>query len=167
VYGTILPQIVHKECRKVYAVEYRVGLYYDMVRAGWNMSVEQKELVFERLREGFLEEVIDMFKRDERLHPFVVDMIRDESMRIRMAGAVLVEELAKYDRDAAVRLIPLIAELLRSASPMIRGDGAYLLGVIKHKDALPFLTAAENDSHEYARDIIKETIVEITETTHS
>jgi HEAT repeat protein len=122
---------------------------------------EVKEKIFNLMREGALDEVINMFKLDEKLHPLIIDMIRDESMRIRTGGAAILEELVKEHKEAMVRLIPMIAGLLKSASPMIRGDGAYLLGVIKHKDALPFLLEAANDSHQYAREIIRETIDEI------
>ncbi len=120
-----------------------------------------KDRIFERMREGALDEVIDMFKRDERLHPLIIDMIRDESMRIRAGGAAIVEELMKEHKEEMVRLIPMIAGLLKSASPMIRGDGAYLLGLVKHREALPFLREVADDNHQYAREIIRETIDEI------
>ncbi|MBI3593305.1 MAG: hypothetical protein HY099_07495, partial [Nitrospirae bacterium] len=42
--------------------------------------------------------------------------------------------------------------------PTVRGDGANLLDIIKHKDALPFLLKAENDNDRNVREIVREAV---------
>lgn len=120
-----------------------------------------KTMIIEHMQNGFLENIIDMFKHDESLYPLIIDMIRDERMRVRLGAVALVEELTKYRRELLIKLVPDIAELLKSENPMIRGDGAYLLGLINHKDVLPYLLKAENDEDISVREIVRDAINEI------
>lgn len=123
---------------------------------------ELKTMVLDYMAEGYLENIIDMFKHDESLYPLVVDMISDERVRVRLGGAALVEELVKTDRGPFVKIIPDIARLLDDANPTLRGDAAYLLGLISHADALPYLLKAKNDDNVFAREIIVDAIQDIT-----
>jgi HEAT repeat protein len=44
---------------------------------------------------------------------------------------------------------------------MLRGDAAYLLGIIGHKDAIPYLKKASQDEHAHIRTIAEESIADI------
>src|SRR5512143_5044 len=123
---------------------------------------ELKTMVLDYMAEGYLENIIDMFKHDESLYPLVVDMISDERVRVRLGGAALVEELIKTDRGPFVKIIPEIAKLLDDTNPTLRGDAAYLLGLIRHADALPYLLKVQNDDNVFAREIIVDAIHDIT-----
>lgn len=118
-------------------------------------------MLLDYMEKGFLENIVDMFTHDEALYPFIIDMIRDERLRVRLGGTALVEELAKKRPEPLVRLIPEIAGLLNDGNPTVRGDGANLLDIIGHPDALPFLRAAENDEDGNVRAIVREAINEI------
>ncbi len=122
---------------------------------------ELKTMVLDYMAEGYLENIIDMFKHDESLYPLVVDMISDERVRVRLGGAALVEELVKIDSVPFVRIIPDIARLLEDSNPTLRGDAAYLLGLIRHADAIPYLLKAKDDDNVFAREIIVEAIHDI------
>jgi len=129
-------------------------------------SDERKEVrdrIWDQLLNGRLNEVITLFGSNEDLYPLVIDMVRDENLKIRIGGTAIVEALARQRPGGFVRLIPEIAKLLKSASPIIRSDGAYLLGLIGHKSALPYLMEAADDAHTHARDVIREVIAEITD----
>lgn len=123
---------------------------------------ELKTMVLDYMAEGYLENIIDMFKHDETLYPLVIDMISDERVRVRLGGAALVEELVKIDRVPLIRIIPDIARLLEDSNPTLRGDAAYLLGVIRHADAIPYLLKAKDDDNVFAREIIVDAIHDIT-----
>lgn len=119
---------------------------------------ELKTMVLDYMEKGFLENIIDMFKHDEGLFPLIIDMIKDEKVRVRLGATALVEELIKQKPEPLIRLIPDIATLLKDDNPTVRGDAAYLLSIIRHKDALPFLINAENDENPNVREIVKEAI---------
>ncbi len=125
------------------------------------MDNELKAMVLDYMEKGFLDNIIDMFKHDEGLFPMIIDMIKDERVRVRLGATALVEELIKYKPEPLIRMIPDIAELLKDENPTIRGDGANLLDIIKHQDALPFLLSAENDADANVREIVKDAIQNI------
>ncbi|MFA5353842.1 MAG: HEAT repeat domain-containing protein [Thermodesulfovibrionales bacterium] len=122
---------------------------------------ELKAMVLDHMEKGFLENIIDMFRHDESLYPLVVDMIRDERMRVRLGAIALVEELAQEKKALFVPLIPGIASLLQDSSPTVRGDGAYILSLLKHRAALPYLLEARQDPDDSVREIIGDAIREI------
>jgi HEAT repeat protein len=123
---------------------------------------ELKTMVLDYMDDGYLENIIDMFKHDESLYPLVIDMIRDDRVRVRLGAAALVEELIKTSREPLVKLVPAIGPLLEDPNPTLRGDAAYLLGIIRDTEALPFLINARNDENRFAREIICDAISDIT-----
>ncbi len=127
------------------------------------MDDELKAMVLDHMEKGFLENIIDMFRHDESLFPLIIDMLRDERMRVRLGGTALVEELIKFKPEPLVRLIPDITAFLKDENSTIRGDGANILGIIGHKDALPFLAEVENDADRDVREIAREAIRNIRE----
>jgi HEAT repeat protein len=122
---------------------------------------ELKKMVLDYMEKGFLDNIIDMFKHDASLYPLIIDMIRDERIRVRLGATALVEELAKARPEPLIGLIPAVASLLKDESPTVRGDGANILDIIKHKDALPYLQSAESDEDDNVRMIVREAIKEI------
>lgn len=125
---------------------------------------ELKVIIPEHMERGFLENIIDMFRHYDNLYPLIVDMIKDERVRVRLGTTALVEELIKDTPGPLIELIPSLGELLKDPSSAIRGDAANLLGIIKHKDALPYLLHAENDTDDDVREIVREAISDIKST---
>jgi HEAT repeat protein len=82
-------------------------------------------------------------------------------MRVRLGISALVETLAKEDREKISDAIPGIADLLRNENPTIRGDAAYLLGIIGRREVIPFLAEAADDDNPEVRKIVREAIEEI------
>ncbi|MCL4456800.1 MAG: HEAT repeat domain-containing protein [Nitrospirae bacterium] len=124
---------------------------------------ELKSMILDHMEKGFLENIIDMFKHDESLFPLIIDMLKDERMRVRLGATALVEEMVKLKPESFVNLIPAIAALLKDENSNVRGDGANILGIIGHKDALPFLADVENDADRDVREIAQEAIENIQE----
>lgn len=110
---------------------------------------------------GFLDNIIDMFKHDKNYFPYIGTLLGDERMAVRIGATALVEILKDEDPVNVSRTIPGIVKLLKDPSSVIRGDAAYLLGIIGHKDALPFLEEALNDENALVRETVEEAIEEI------
>jgi hypothetical protein len=102
-----------------------------------------------------------MFSHDRNLYPLVIDMLRDERMRVRLGAAALVEELVNIDREPLVILIPSISELLSSDNPIQRADAAYVLSLIGHPSALSHLIKASDDAHPQVREVIMDALEDI------
>ncbi len=122
---------------------------------------ETKAMIADYMEKGFLENIIDMFKHDSSLYPLIGDLMKDDRIRVRLGVSALVETLAREDAHAISAAIPGIVALLKNESPTIRGDAAYLLGMVGHHDAIPFLTDASEDENRSVREIVKEAIEEI------
>ena len=125
---------------------------------------ELRAMVLDYMEKGFLENIIDMLRHDESLYPLVIDMIRDDRMRVRLGATALVEEMvhnntaAPHPPHPIVQLIPSLAKLLQDKSPTVRGDAANLLDIIGHRDALPFLLEALHDENASVREIVEEAV---------
>ena len=122
---------------------------------------EINAMVLDYMEKGFLENIIDMLRHDESLYPIVIDMIRDDRMRVRLGATALVEEMVQNNPSLPgpiIQLIPSIAKLLQDKSPTVRGDAANLLDIIGHTDALPFLLEALDDENASVREIVEEAI---------
>ncbi len=122
---------------------------------------ELKAMVLDHMEKGFLENIVDMFRHDESLYPLVIDMLRDERMRVRLGAVALVEELVQEKKPLFVPLIPGIAALLQDPSPTVRGDGSYILGLLRHRDSLPYLLEARRDPDGTVRELIEDAIRDI------
>lgn len=122
---------------------------------------DMKTMIADYMEKGFLENIIDMFKHDKSLYVLIGELMTDERMRVRLGISALVEALAKEDREKMSDAIPGIAQLLRNVNPTIRGDAAYLLGIIGQREVIPFLAEAAEDDNPGVREIVREAIEEI------
>jgi hypothetical protein len=116
------------------------------------------KMITDYMEGGYLENIISMFRHDESLYPLIGDMLGDERGRVRLGTIALVEALLDEWSEKVLSAIPGIAALLKNPNPTIRGDAAYLLGIIGHRDALPFLRDVVNDGHEMVREAVRESI---------
>jgi HEAT repeats len=118
-------------------------------------------MVLDYMDKGFLDNIIDMFKHDETLFPMLVDMVKDERLRVRLGATALVEEFVHVNPALLAPLVPGLAALLKDGNPTVRGDSANLLGIIGHPDALRSLKEAEDDENREVREIVREAIADI------
>ena len=116
------------------------------------------KMIADYMEKGFLENIIDMFKHDKGYYPFIGNLLGDERMGVRIGTVALVETLRDEEIDNIVPAVPGIAKLLNDPSATIRGDAAYLLGIIGHKNALKFLEDALDDESELVREAVEEAI---------
>jgi len=119
------------------------------------------KLIADHMENGFLDNIIDMFKHDKSLYKLIGDLLADERSMVRIGVVALVETLQTEDKEHIIKAIPNIAKLLKDENPTIRGDAAYLLGIIGHSSALPYLNDAVFDHNELVRNTILEAIYEL------
>jgi len=123
---------------------------------------ELKTMIADYMEKGFLENIIDMFKHDSSLYSLVGELMTDERVRVRLGMSALVETLGKEAPEHIKKAVPGILPLLKNPNPVIRGDAAYLIGIIGESDSIPLLKeAAENDENPDVRLIAKEAIEDI------
>lgn len=120
-----------------------------------------KTMIADYLENGFLENIIDMFKYDKNLYAYIGDLLQDERMRVRLGVSALIETLKREDSANVIQAIPSILPLLKNQNSMIRGDAAYLLGIIGRQDTIPFLHETMSDENTDVRIIAQEAIEEI------
>ena len=119
-------------------------------------------MIADYMEKGFLENIIDMFKHDKTLFSYLGGLITDERGRVRLGITALVEDLKTDYYTDITPLIPDIADGLTHPNPTVRADAAYLLGIIAHSDAMPYLkTAVEDETVLPVKEIILESIEEL------
>lgn len=118
-------------------------------------------MIADYMENGFLENIVDMFKHDKNLYSIIGDMIGDKRGRVRLGTVALVEILKSENDKDIISVIPKIAKNLKNPNPTIRGDTAYLLGIISHKDALPYLMEASDDKNDLVRETVEGSITTI------
>lgn len=119
------------------------------------------QLIADHMENGFLENIIDMFRHDSNLYQLIADLIQDERVRVRIGITALMEELKKLDAENISGAVPVLLPLLDHAEPFVRGDSANLLGIIGDRNTLSYLEKMLADENENVRLIAKEAIEEI------
>ncbi len=122
---------------------------------------DMKKMLADYMENGLLENIIDMFKHDESLYEYVGFLLKDERMRVRIGVTALLETLRKEEPEKAKNALSPLLSLLKDQNPVVRGDAAYLLGIIGNKSAIPSLREIVNDEDANVRLIVKEAIDDI------
>ena len=124
-------------------------------------SPEFIRMIADHMEKGFLENIVDMFKHDPSLFAIISDLITDERIRVRLGATALIEILNEEDRENAQEAIPSLLPLLVHREPNVRGDTAYLLGLIAGKDITEKLDLLLEDDNMNVRMIAEEAVEEI------
>lgn len=124
-------------------------------------NVELREMIADYMEKGFLENIIDMFKHDSGLYEMIADLMRDERIRVRLGITALVETLSEGDNKDIKKAVPKLIENLKDENPTVRGDAAYLIGLIGGEDSIPHLSHLLDDTDMNVREIARESIANI------
>ncbi len=122
---------------------------------------DMKNMIADYMEKGFLDNIIDVFKHDSSLYAYIGDLMTDERLGVRIGISALIETLKTEDPENISKAMPSVIPLLKNQNPVSRGDAAYLLGMIGHVDAIPFLEKMIKDEDANVRIIAKEAIEEI------
>ena len=122
---------------------------------------EMQQMLVEYMGKGFLENIVALFKSDGTLYAFIPEMLSDENMRVRLGTAALVEELAGGHPDEFKTIVPGLTALLKHENPNVRGDAAYVLGIIRDHSSSLALREALNDENPGVRESVQGALEEI------
>lgn len=117
---------------------------------------ESVKMISDYMEKGFLENIVDMFKYDAALYDILPDLIQDERLRVRLGTTALIETLAEEDGVDMRKAASSLAPLLDHNNATIRGDVAYILGLIGDDRILPRLTPLFNDPDVNVREIARD-----------
>ena len=115
-------------------------------------------MIADYMENGFLENIIDMFRHDTELYALTGDLIQDERIRVRIGTTALLEELKKTDPDNVFRAQEPLMPLLVHADAVVRGDAANLIGIVGDKKSLSLLKDLLEDDNEDVRLIAREAV---------
>jgi len=124
-------------------------------------QADLKKMIADYMEGGFLDNIIDMFRHDRELYTYVGELLTDERMRVRIGTTALLETLKNEDPENIRKAMPYILSLLQNQNPVIRGDAAYLIGLIGNNKDIPALQKLIGDEDENVRIIVSEAIQDI------
>lgn len=122
---------------------------------------EMRSLLVDYMGRGFLDNIIALFRQDESLYRFTADLLGNDNIRVRLGATALVEELAGERRNEFRAAVPGLVALLGHDNPTIRGDAAFVLGIIGDGEAKQALRESLKDRHAGVREAAREALEEI------
>jgi HEAT repeat protein len=120
-----------------------------------------RQMIADYMENGFLENIIDMFRHDRSLYGLLGELIQDERVRVRIGVTAMMEELRTLDSPNLPACVPVLLPLLDHDSPVVRGDVTNILGLIGDRGLLPVLEKMRSDEDPNVRIIAEEAIAEI------
>ena len=119
-------------------------------------ATELKQMIADYMEQGFLSNIIAMFKSDLSLYELVGTLLSDERFRVRMGMTALIEELHKTRPDEVRKALPSLLPLLGNESPTVRGDAAYLVGLIGDEEDRVVLKSLLNDPNPQVAEMVRD-----------
>jgi hypothetical protein len=122
---------------------------------------DMQKMIAEYMENGCLDNIIDMFKYDKTLYDYIPGLMTDERLRVRIGTIALLETLKKEDAESIGKAIQPLIPLLKDEDPRIRGDVAYVLGLIGDRETIPVLEQLINNEDPNVGIIVREAIEDI------
>ena len=69
-------------------------------------DIEMRAMLIEYMGNGFLDNIIAMFKQDSSLYRFIPELLGDDNLRVRLGVTALVEELVVEHREELAAAVP-------------------------------------------------------------
>ena len=122
---------------------------------------DMQKMIAEYMENGCLDNIIDMFKYDKNLYDYIPGLMTDERMRVRIGTIALLETLKKEDAGSIGNAVASLVPFLKDENPLIRGDVAYVLGLIGGQETIGVLEQLTNNEDPNVRIIAQEAIEDI------
>lgn len=124
-------------------------------------SSDMQKMIADSMENGLLDNIVDMFKYDKSLYDYLPGLVTDERMRVRIGTIALLETLATEDTGNIDKAAWALLPLLKSGSPLVAGDVAYILGLIGNLETIPFLEEIAASEDPDVRTIVQEAVEDI------
>lgn len=113
------------------------------------------------LGKGLLENLVSLFRAEPSLYPLIGELLADERIASRVGASALVETLVEEDPAHTHLAVQALTPLLENDRPLVRGDAAWLLGVIGRPEALTGLQPLLQDRDQGVREAAAEAVENI------
>jgi HEAT repeat protein len=119
----------------------------------------QQRFLFEKLKNGRLNEVIEIVESDKKQLPVLVALLKgnDVPMTVRIGVSAVLEGLQE-DPAELQKILPDLLELSESTDDTIRADACHFLSLAGGDEALARLQQCINDESEMVREVAAESI---------
>jgi HEAT repeat protein len=124
-------------------------------------ALDMQKMLADYMENGLLDNIIDMFKYDKTLYGYIPGLMMDERLRVRIGTIALLEALENEDAENRGEAIHYLIPLLQNDNQLVRGDAAYILGLIGSMETVPFLEAILDSQDPNVRTIVQEAIQDI------
>ncbi len=121
---------------------------------------ELKKVIADFLEMGHVDNIFEMFKRDNRYYSWVGELLDDERFAVRLGVAVLFEELKIHCKDDICLAVPSLCRALETAPPHVRGEAVNVLGIIGSDEALDCVRGALADESPQVREVAEDVLEE-------
>jgi len=119
----------------------------------------QQRFLFEQLKNGRLDEVIEIVESDKKQLPVLVALLKGNEvpMTVRIGVSAVLEGLQE-DPAELQKILPDLLELSGSTDETIRADACHFLSLAGSDEALARLQQCINDESEMVREVAAESI---------
>ncbi len=121
-----------------------------------NPDTDLTPMLADGLADGLLENVLALLRQEPHQAPLLAGLVADERVRVRMGAVAAVEVLLEESAGGLEALADALAPLLTSDGATLRGDAAYLLGLVGQARHLDALTPLLHDPHPDVAALAKE-----------
>ncbi len=133
----------------------------DRKEGGQTVSdAELLQVMADFLNMGHVENIVAMYRQDNRYYDWTGDLLTDERFAVRLGVSVLFEYLVEEDPDNVALAVPSLTRQLGNEKSWIRGEAASVLGIIGSPEALARVETMLDDPDdqvvEVARDILQQ-----------
>ncbi len=133
----------------------------DRKEGGQTVSdAELLQVMADFLNMGHVENIVAMYRQDNRYYDWTGDLLTDERFAVRLGVSVLFEYLVEEDPDNVALAVPSLTRQLGNEKSWVRGEAASVLGIIGSPEALARVETMLDDPDdqvvEVARDILQQ-----------
>ena len=117
----------------------------------------QQRYLFEQLKNGRLDEVIELVQRDRERLPDVIALLRGSEvpMTVQIGVSAILESFAD-DKKALSAILPELLELSRSESEAVRTDACHFLSLVEDDAARVRLQQCLDDDSAMVREVARD-----------
>jgi hypothetical protein len=127
---------------------------YTTVPPSREVSDEELLLVIaDFLALGHVENIVAMFRQDQRLFDWTGHLLTDNRLSVRLGVSVLFEYLVDLCPDKTLLAVPSLARQLGHPIDWVRGEAASVLAIIGSQEALSLVHPLLNDPSLQVREV--------------
>jgi len=114
---------------------------------------ELKTVIADFLDMGHVENIVAMFRHEDRYYRWTGDILHDERFSVRLGLSVLFEELKETEPEKLPLAIPSLLKLLQNEEPLYRGEAVSLLGIIGTDETRKIIVLSLEDDNAQVREM--------------